>query len=308
VTRRDITPTEPATDEDASLPSASTSTVHGWRPYGEVHPGPGHTVVGDVRVLQGLPSRELGNVRDITVYLPPSTVRDGRAAPVIYMHDGQNVFDEATSFAGELRADETMEALAREGLEAIVVGVANGGDARPLEYNAFDARGKPPARGDAYLRFLVGEVKPLIDRSFPTLPDRASTVLMGSSFGAAISLYGFLRHPTVFGAAGAMSLAGWWADHALLRYVTAAPYVPGRIWLDTGTREEGRSLRDKLLLGHVSRGLVRDTRRYRDALLAKGYRLDDDLRYVEAAGAVHNERDWARRLPEAIRYLLTGNV
>src|SRR5437763_9719560 len=130
--------------------------MQAWQPFR------GATVVGDVRVLRDLASPQLGNARDLYAYLPPSYPRGGRRYPVVYMQDGQNLFDEETSFSGEWRVDETMAALAREGLEAIVVGIENAGDERAAEYAV--ARG----RGAGYLSFLVETVKPLVDSDFRT--------------------------------------------------------------------------------------------------------------------------------------------
>src|SRR5262245_49785410 len=122
----------------------------------------GKTIVGDVRLLRGLASPQLGNERDLYVYVPPSYPRETRHYPVLYLQDGQNLFDEATSYAGEWRVDETMAALAEEGLEALVVGIENAGDARVAEYTMTQGRGAD------YLRFLVETVKPAVDSEFRT--------------------------------------------------------------------------------------------------------------------------------------------
>ena len=128
----------------------------------------GSTVVGDVRVLRDVASRELGNTRDLYVYVPPSHARGGRRYPVLYMQDGQNLFDEDTSYSGEWRVDETMETLAGEGLQAIVVGIENAGHDRVAEYSV--AKG----RGADYVRFLVETVKPLVDSAFRTARSTSS--------------------------------------------------------------------------------------------------------------------------------------
>src|SRR5437763_6494714 len=134
--------------------------MQAWQPFR------GATVVGDVRVLRDLASPQLGNTRDLYVCLPPSHSRGRRRYPVVYMQDGQNLFDEETSYSGEWRVDETMAALAEEGIEAIVVGIENAGDDRLAEYSV--AHG----RGAEYLSFLVETVKPLVDAQFRTEPAR----------------------------------------------------------------------------------------------------------------------------------------
>jgi predicted alpha/beta superfamily hydrolase len=276
----------------------------GWRPYAAVH-GKDNTVSGTVLVwprLEGAPGIA---GREVCVYLPPSLAAVGgreagaqpRRYPVLYFHDGQNVFDARTSFVGEWHADETLEALAGEGYEAIAVAVPNGGEARMDEYNPWrsqvDWRGRPQpmgGRGDAYLDWLVGSVKPLIDRSFPTLAAREATGIIGSSLGGLISLYALFAHRAVFGLAGVMSASVRWNDFAVVRLIDEAPLPPTRIHLDMGGREW--------------RGMIADARRVRDALLARGWRDGVDLHYVEERYARHNEGAWSRRLPDALRFLL----
>ena len=158
---------------------------------------PDHRISGIVRVAPQLPSPQLGNRRDLLVYLPPSYHRTTRRYPVIYMHDGQNLFDHATSYAGEWGVDETMEMLAHtEGLEAIIVVIPTAGPQRLAEYTPFHDGRLGGGRGDDYLAFIVDTVKPLIDGNFRTLPNRRYTGIMGSSLGGLISLYAFFQRPT----------------------------------------------------------------------------------------------------------------
>jgi len=264
--------------------------------------GAQHTVVGTLQVLPALHSPQLDNRRDILVHLPASYAQGERRYPVIYMHDGQNLFDQATSYAGEWEVDETMQAL---GLEAIVVGVPNAGERRMDEYSPFcDAR-RGGGQGDLYLAFIVETLKPLIDQDFRTQAGREHTTIMGSSMGGLISLYAFFRYPGVFGQACVMSLSAWFAKKAILPYVRQAPFVPGKIYLDVGTREGGDSWPDRLTLRAFSRRYCASVRQVRDLLVEKGYRPGQDLLYVEEVGAIHHESAWSRRLPEALRFLLT---
>lgn len=276
----------------------------GWRPYAEVH-GRSNTISGTVLVwprvegAPGIPARE------IAAYLPPSLVEAAakgqspdRRYPVLYFMDGQNVFDARTSYIGvEWAADEALENLAADGIEAIAVAVANHGDERMNEYNPWrstlDWRGRPHpmgGKGDAYLEWLVGTVKPLIDRSFPTRAERMATGIVGSSMGGLIALYALFGQRAVFGLAGVMSPAVQWSDYRIVTLIEDSPLPPARIHLDMGWREW--------------RGATRDARRVRDALLARGFVLDRDLHYVEERNARHNEAAWARRLPDALRFLL----
>lgn len=250
----------------------------------------GHTAVGTLKVLKGLWSPQLHNRRDILIYLPPSYSMGERRYPVVYMHDGQNLFDEATSFAGEWRVDETLEALSTQGVEAIVVGVPNQGESRLDEYSPFKDRIGNGGKGDAYLAFLVRTLKPRIDRDFRTFPGRAHTSMIGSSMGGLISLYAAFRYAGTFGAAGVMSPSIWFAERAILSFVRKALFIPGKIYMDMGLSE-----------GH---GMVSDARRMRTLLCEKGYRPGHDLLYVEERHGRHTESAWAGRLPAALRFLI----
>jgi predicted alpha/beta superfamily hydrolase len=275
-----------------------------WRNYIEGRDQ--HTVAGTLLVRKELRSPQLANRRSLYVYLPPSYTQGDKRYPVIYMHDGQNLFDHTISYAGEWQVDETMEELSREGLEAIVVGIPNKGKRRLAEYGPFrDERLRAGGSGDAYLAFIVETVKPLIDSDFRTLPERRHTGIIGSSMGGLISLYGFFRHPQVFGLAGVMSPSLWFAQGAIFPFVEAAPFAPGRVHLDIGTYE-GPDMRDQLVLPHTYVGrYILSLRQMRDLLIQKGYRAEQDISYEEAPEAVHNEAAWAHRLPGVLRFLLS---
>jgi predicted alpha/beta superfamily hydrolase len=258
-----------------------------WRPY-PIHPGNGNTVAGELIVLPQLYSPQLDNRRDVLVHLPPSYHTSLRRYPVLYMHDGQNLFDRATGYCGqEWQVDETMLALSAERLEAIVVGLPHMGTDRIAEYNPFAVqRG---GRGERYLSFLADTVKPLIDRELRTRPDRVATGLVGSSMGGLISLYGYFLRPDIFGLVGSLSPALWYGRQAIYSYVAQAQFVAGRIYLDHGSRENNAA-------------------RMRDLLLEKGYVEGRDLLYVNEPGGEHSENAWARRLPDALRFLLLDTL
>ncbi len=241
-------------------------------------------VAGHLEVWAEVHSPQLGNTRPIVVYLPPSYARTVRKRyPVLYMHDGQNLFDATTSFVGiEWGVDETMEQLSHEGIEAIVVGIWNTPQ-RMAEYCPFPQWFE--GRGEAYLDFLVHTVKPLVDHTYRTRREREHTGIFGSSMGGLISLYAFFTRPQVFGFVGAMSPAFWVGNGAIHALVRARPCVPGRIYIDHGTEEY-------------------NPQRMREVLIEKGYRLGATLRYVTERGGQHHESAWARRLPEALRFLL----
>src|SRR5256886_4618891 len=178
-----------------------------------------HARKGRLVVLASAPSPELDNRRDLYIYVPAAPARGDSRYPVIYMQDGQNLFDPALSFAGTWGVDEALSWASRRGLDAIVVGIPNMGDARIAEYDPF------MGTGDRYLDFVTHTVKPIVDAQFPTLPDRRHTGIAGSSMGGLISLYAFFRYSESFGFAAALSPSLWFADGALLDVVARAPRV-----------------------------------------------------------------------------------
>ncbi len=255
-----------------------------------------HTLAGTVERHPDFRSATLGTTRRVWVYLPPQYAAEpGRRFPVLYLQDGQNVFDGATAFlAGkEWEADETVERLSEEGRiePLVVVAVDNGGERRAFEYlPTRDARLGDGGGADLYGRMLVEELKPWVDARYRTRTGREDTGIAGSSFGGIVSLYVGLRHADVFGNIAALSPSVWVDDRHIVRFVDALPGRPGtRIWIDIGTREGG--------------GAVTDARALRDALVREGWREGVDLRYVEAAGAVHDEVAWAKRLPAVLEFL-----
>lgn len=265
-----------------------------------------HTVVGDLRVHRAVHSPQLNNQRDVFVWLPPSYHTSNQRYPVIYMHDGQNIFDAHTSYAGEWYVDETLTSISREGYEAIAVGLPNTGAERHIEYNPYDTY-RAQGRGDTYINFITDTVKPMVDEAFRTRPGADTTAIGGSSMGGLISLHAFLTRRDVFGLCLAMSPSFWFGASSLLDLVETCADGTGKIYLDIGTAE-GAKIRnhahDAADGDDASQNtFVRGIRYLRDALYHQGYQ-DETLRYIEENGAEHNEAAWARRLPNALRFLL----
>ncbi len=280
----------------------------GWVPY---EPGPASTVVGDLRVLRGLRGPWENAPRDILVHLPAGAGTSGRRYPVLYLHDGQNLFDEATSFSGEWRVDETLTELARDGLEIIAVGIPSpAGPGRGAEYTPYRAKpwaGEPPypsSMGSAYVGFLVEQVKPAVDAAFPTRFDRASTGVLGSSWGGLISLWAAAERGDVFGLVGAMSPAITPGQGPIYRRLRRLSPVPQRVYVDMGDHE-GSFATDPREDRAMSRDAIRASRKVRDAI-AVSVPASARLRYVEDPGGIHQESAWARRLPDALRFLFGG--
>ena len=264
-----------------------------WRVYPK---GKGHTVSGDVRLRKNVESPQLGNKRDIVVYLPPSYAKSHKHYPVLYMHDGQNIFDAATSYVGEWQVDEAMEMLAQEGIEVIVVGIPNAGVERLNEYSPFKDAEHGGGKGEDYLDFLSQTVKPMIDAEFRTLPERENTGVMGSSMGGFISIYAYYRRPEVFGKAGVVSPSFWFGDGAIYIFVEGTRQSPGKLYMDVGFKE--------ITLSHLSsRRYLQGVRRMHRILLKKGWQPGEDYLYVEDPEGVHNEAHWARRFPDMMRFL-----
>jgi predicted alpha/beta superfamily hydrolase len=259
-----------------------------------------HTLTGNIKRHSAFRSKILGNRRDVLVYLPPGYRRFSRTHyPVLYMHDGQNVFDVATSFAGvEWGVDETAERLIRAKLiePVIIVAVANTGEERVHEYTptpgVIEAKGrrKKRSRGLArlYARFLIEELKPFIDKRYRTKTQAEFTGLGGSSLGALATVAIGLWFPNVFTRLIAMSPSVWWDNQAIVQMIhRLANKLPLRIWLDTGTREEG----------------WQRARALRDALVEKGWPIGRDFQYIEVEGADHSEAAWSQRVEPALRFL-----
>ncbi|MFZ0062188.1 MAG: alpha/beta hydrolase-fold protein [Pyrinomonadaceae bacterium] len=261
-----------------------------------------HSLTGDIRVHKKFHSQFLTIDRDVLVYLPPGYESAKRSRyPVIYFHDGQNLFDGATSFiAGkEWRVDETAQALIAAGKiePLIIVGVYNTGTERINEYTpAADSKYKQGGKADSYGRMLVEELKPFIDRTYRTRRGAKDTGLGGSSLGGLVSLYLGLKYPHVFGRVAVVSPSVWFANQQIIGFVAALPKKPRvRIWMDIGTRE-GRNQEE-------AQQTVKGARLLYETLVKKGWQPGRDLSYLEAEGAQHDEAAWAQRVEPIFKFL-----
>jgi predicted alpha/beta superfamily hydrolase len=262
----------------------------------QAHPAPTspeHTLTGDFRLHHNFRSQFLKERRSFIVYLPPGyNHRGARRYPTLYFHDGQNVFDKATSVGEEWRADETAQHLIAAGeIEPLImVGIYNTGVHRIGEYTPTAVAGKGGGLADAYGRMLVEELKPLIDAKYKTFPGAGSTGLAGSSLGGLLTMHVGLKYPTAFSRLAVLSPSVWWDHRVIVREVESLPNkLPFRIWLDAGTAEGGE--------------VLRDTRALRDALKAKGWVEGADLEYHEVEGGQHNEASWATRVGPFLKFL-----
>lgn len=255
-----------------------------------VLPKPAPSAQPNVTVLAPVSIASLGRQRTLRLYLPPDYAQSDRRYPVIYMHDGQNLFDAATSYAGEWEVDETLNALAAAGkLEAIVVGIDNGGEHRMQELNPWDHPVYGKGEGGAYVDFIVNAVKPMIDQRYRTLPDRANTAIMGSSMGGFISHYAVQRYPDVFGKAGVLSPSYWVGRASMLSYVSDRPAPSdARIYLLMGANE-GDSM-------------VPDVQHMHAHMLKTGHPAAN-VKLKIVPGGYHNEALWRGELREALLWM-----
>ena len=243
-------------------------------------------------------SKILGNTRGIYVYEPPTYIENSLASmPVLYMHDGQNLFDPSASFAGNTwQVQQTMDAAATDGsiAEAIVIGIDNTAD-RMSEYTPVpDTTQSPPGgNGEQYLQMIIQELKPQIDSTMRTLPDRAHTSMVGSSLGGLITAYAGVKHADVFGLVGALSPSTWWDSDWIVTDVGMTPASPRpiRVYVDSGDSGTGNDD-------------VTDTASLDAAYKALGYVQGPTLDYLVQAGGQHSEIYWAQRLPGTLAFLL----
>lgn len=236
------------------------------------------------------------------VYLPPD-YGDDRKRPVAMLLDGQNLFDDAASFAGSWHAAGAVDGIATDSLAPVLVGVPNSGARRLLEYTPF----RDPRYGGGSARrtltLLAETVRPLIERSFSVERSTASWAIGGASLGGHFALWSFFAAPALAGAAIAMSPTTLWGGESLLAFVERARARAGRLHLDCGT-EEGRRRRRRAFTHGSPTAYVRRVRRLRRALERRGYLAGESLVYVEQDGAGHDERAWGSRLEGALRFVL----
>lgn len=220
-----------------------------------------HTATAQVQLLDSafyIP--QLDRYRRIAIYLPKGYKASKQRYPVLYMHDGQNLFDEFTSGFGEWKVDETLDSLIAKGRPASIVVAIDNGPKRLQEYNPFYFEKSGPGEGDAYIDFIATVLKPYIDNNYRTLQDNDNTFIAGSSIGGLISYYAILKRPDVFGKAGIFSPAFWTADSINAMTDSLANKVDGKLFFYIG-RKEGNDMVSNMIrvtdsLGRYSKAAI----------------------------------------------------
>lgn len=240
-------------------------------------------------VSELLPAR-----RDVIVALPPDYFASSRQYPVLYLQDGQNLFDGSTSFIKGSFWDvqTTADRLIAEGAiePLIVVGVYNTGVERMAEYTPMRDRSLGGGKGNLYGRLLIEELKPWVDRTYRTLDGPAHTGVGGSSLGGLESLYIGLTWPQVFGRLAVLSPSVWWAKGGMLQYVRRTrPEPRPSIWLDIGLSE--------------GPAMIKRCDELHRLLERRGWRDGREMRYLRVSGGRHNEDAWGKRVDPFLRFL-----
>jgi predicted alpha/beta superfamily hydrolase len=239
---------------------------------------------------------QLNRHRRIWIYLPPDYEQSSTHYPVLYMHDGQNLFDDLTSFSGEWGVDETLNDMARKGFPGIiVVGIDNGSEERLNEYSPWQRKDGMGGLGEKYAAFLVETLKPAIDHHFRTIPQSRYTGIGGSSMGGLISMYATLKYPDVFGRSLIFSPAFWFEEENI-GFAKKSNINPDfKMYFLAGGME------------HPERSIPTDTQKMIDILKANGL-AEHQYRFVVDPKGKHNEALWKKHFRDAIEFLYNQNT
>lgn len=244
-------------------------------------------IVGELKFHENFTSVFVEKHRDVLVWLPPSYKKEPeKSYPVLYMHDGQNLFDPKTSYAGmDWRVDETVSKLIKQNRinEIIVVGINNTND-RLDEYS-------DTLKGHNYISFIINELKPFVDNNYRTKKSPQHTAMMGSSMGGLISFLIAWNHSDIFSMAACMSSSFYYQNEIALRIVK---------------EYEGKKKPVRIYIDHGEDGLIHGQQMFIE-LSRKGYIIGTDIDYFYSPGASHNENEWAARLERPILFFFKKN-
>ena len=228
--------------------------------------------------------------RRIWIYLPANYETSSLKYPVIYMHDGQNLFDTQTSFSGEWQIDESLDKMIANGAQAsIIVGIDNGGSSRIAEYTPWTNSQYGGGEGDKYVDFLVSTLKPYIDSTYRTLSDRENTGILGSSLGGLISYYAGLKHQEIFSKVGIFSPSFWFSDSSLIFAQETKKIYPMQLYFVAGGQEGSG--------GEV----ISACENVMELLKGSGFTQEEMFLNSKADGA-HSEWFWRREFPSCYQW------
>jgi predicted alpha/beta superfamily hydrolase len=267
-------------------------TISNWADAGG---SPASTAAANVKIMStDFYMPQLDRTRRIWIYFPPDYETSGLNYPVLYMHDGQNLFNATTSFAGEWEVDETLNNLASQGKRVpIVVGIDNGSE-RIAEYTPWTNQQYGGGDGEKYMQFIVETLKPYIDLHYHTLADRENTGIMGSSLGGLISHYGSIKYQETFSKAGLFSPSYWFSDNVWSFTHDMGKQQDMKLYQLCGTNEGG---------GDV----VSNMKRMNDTLVSIGFEQDNIFNKV-VDGGQHNEKLWREAFGETYLWLFNSYI
>jgi len=253
-----------------------------------------HTLTSNVKILsENFTIPQLKTTRKIWIYLPPDYETSKKKYPVIYMHDGQNLFDDFTSYSGEWSVDETLNQIFEEtGKSAIVIGIDNGGDKRLAEYSPWNnEKYKTTGEGDLYVEFLAKTLKPYIDKTYRTEKQSSKTIIIGSSMGGLISLYASAKYPNIFGKAGIFSPAFWFVSKDLKMYlnINKNNLINSKFYFVAGKNEDETMASE---IENVNKLLLKKSVPGKNIVV----KIDED--------GTHSESYWKRELKAGLIWLL----
>lgn len=251
-----------------------------------------HTATENVSIIsEKFEIPQLNTTRRVWIYLPKDYATSGKKYPVMYLQDGQNLFDDATSYAGEWGIDETLNQIFDKSHQSvIVVGIDNGAEKRMDELSPFKNEKYGGGKGDLYVDFIVKTLKPYIDKNYKTLPDQKNTTIGGSSLGALISVYAAVKYPEVFGKVLAFSSAFWFNAKELNNYI-----VKSNANLKT---QKYYFVQGK----HEDEGMEAETQKVIQNLEAKQLSPKKVFLKIDEDGK-HNEAYWRREFEAAFYWL-----
>ena len=227
---------------------------------------------------------QLGVQKKIWVYLPSDYKGSSKKYPVLYMHDAQNLFDAKTSYSGEWHVDEALDSLKAQ---VIVIGIEHGNEKRLDELTPFKNEKHGGGNADAYLDFLVMNLKHHVDKNYRTKPDSDNTIIMGSSLGGLVSYYAVLKYPKVFGKAGIFSPSFWYTDD-IYKVTEATPKIKSKLYFMAGDSESDDMVPD------LENMLV----------LLRERTSKKNVKSVIIPGGKHSETLWSKEFVKAYLWLM----